>query len=90
MDKKRLKERQKEEKWYSDRAEFSRSGGGFRGGGGGSAPVTPRLRIQRSNWIGGGIALNSGFGAREQWRASQEKGMALKRYRTAHDAYGQV
>ena len=78
MDKKRLKARQN----YSERVEFSRSFGALREGvGGGSAPVTPWLRIPQNNtnWVGGSIASNSGLSARE-WRASQERGTALKKY----------
>ena len=62
--------------------DYSRSFGAFRGVGGGSVPTTPRNRIQRNNanWISGGVAVTSGLNARDQWRASQERGAAMKRW----------
>nr|CAB3219989.1 ADAM 17-like protease [Phallusia mammillata] len=82
VDKKRMKERQKEERWFNEKAggdaNFSRA---FRGVGAGSAPPTPRIRIQRTgaNWTGGNMAMRSGIGAREQWRASQERGLVIRK-----------
>ena len=76
VDKKR--HRQEDELW-SDR-EQSRSFT-FRGSGGGSAPVTPRIRIQRTNpnWVIGGAVMRAGFGARDQWRTPHERAISLKK-----------
>ncbi|XP_076807622.1 ADAM 17-like protease isoform X1 [Clavelina lepadiformis] len=76
VDKKR--HRQEDELW-SDR-EQSRSFT-FRGSGGGSAPVTPRIRIQRTNpnWVSGVAVMRAGFGARDQWRTPHERAISLKK-----------
>nr|XP_018673044.1 ADAM 17-like protease isoform X2 [Ciona intestinalis] len=81
VDKKRIKNRREEDKWRTQRGnEYTRNSMVFKGVSGSSAPVTPRIRIQRNNvaWNSGQV-VKAGFGAKEQWKMSQAKGFNVRK-----------